>query len=227
MAKEKLFEPDVMPVDRAAWRERLNLSNFINSYYQYRDLSALIDSGSVLLIGPGQGLDVVVLQWRGYSVTTFDIDETFDPDVIGSVHDLSMFSCQQFDVVIASHVLEHLPARFLDASLAEISRVSRYAIIYLPVNGRHLQLRISPGFKGFRWDFGVDVINFFRRTSGQSPEFMSGQHYWEVGLRGFTKRAIKKRMSKHFIVKEIYRNHDWLPSMNFILGSRRSVVQEL
>jgi len=227
MTKTKSFNPDVMPVDRVAWRARLNLSNFINSYYQYRDLSALIDGGNVLLIGPGQGLDLVVLQWRGYSVTTFDIDETFDPDVIGSIHDLSMFGSQQFDVVIASHVLEHLPVRFLDAALAEIARVSKYAIIYLPVNGRHLQLRVRPGFKGFHWSFGMDVINFFRRPSGEYPEFMSGQHYWEIGLRGFTKRAIKKRMSKHFIVREVYRNQDWLPSINFILGSRQSMAQKL
>ena len=222
MITNEPFEPDVMPVDRTEWRKHLNLSNFINAYYQYRDLTSLTDSGNVLLIGPGQGLDVAVLQWRGYNVTTFDIDETFEPDVIGSVHDLSMFDDQQYDVVIASHVLEHLPVRFLDASLAEIARVSRHAIIYLPVNGRHMQIRVRPGFMGFHWTFGLDIINFFRRPSGESPEFMSGQHFWEVGLAGFKKREIKKRMSKQFIVKNIYRNQDWLPSMNFILNSKYS-----
>ncbi|MFK5854546.1 MAG: class I SAM-dependent methyltransferase [Bacteroidota bacterium] len=226
MVENKSFEPDVMPVDRKEWRKHLNLSNFINAYYQYRDLSSLVESGSILLVGPGQGLDVAVLEWRDYNVTTFDIDETFEPDVIGSVHDLSMFADQQFDVVIASHVLEHLPARYLDASLSEIARVSKHAIIYLPVNGRHLQVRVRPGLLGFYWTLGIDIINFFRRPSGEKPEFMSGQHFWEVGLYGFKKRDIKKRMSKHFIVKNIYRNQDWLPSMNFILSSKQSVTKK-
>ncbi|NOY72256.1 MAG: class I SAM-dependent methyltransferase [Gammaproteobacteria bacterium] len=225
MMSREPFKPDVMPVDRAEWRKQLNLSNFINAYYQYRDLTSLTGSGNVLLIGPGQGLDVAVLQWQGYNVTTFDIDETFEPDIIGSVHDLSIFDDQQFDVVIASHVLEHLPVRFLDESLAEISRVSRYAIIYLPVNGRHLQIRLRPGIMGFYWTFGLDIINFFRRPSGEVPEFMSGQHFWEVGLPGFKKCDIKKRMSKQFIVKNIYRNQDWLPSLNFILCSKQAMTK--
>ena len=57
--------PEVMPLDREAWFRELHLSNFVNSYYQFRDLQSLREVRSVLVIGPGQGLDTAVLRWRG------------------------------------------------------------------------------------------------------------------------------------------------------------------
>ena len=93
--------PAPMPVDRDHWAQELHLSNFVNSYYQYRDLQRLKDCRSLLIIGPGQGLDTCILKWRGYEVQTFDIDGTFKPDHLGSVHDLSRFENGTFDAVIA------------------------------------------------------------------------------------------------------------------------------
>jgi hypothetical protein len=52
---------------------------------------------------------------------------------------------------------------------------------------------------------------------------MSGQHYWEVGLTGFSKQRILQRMEKHFSVVDVYRNTDWTPSMNFVLKSKFAV----
>ena len=69
-----------MPVDREVWGQELHLCNFINSYYQYRDIQSCGKVEKILIIGPGQGLDTHILKWRGYDVTTFDIDETFNPD---------------------------------------------------------------------------------------------------------------------------------------------------
>src|SRR5437773_2896392 len=88
--------PAPMPVDRERWFGELDLSNFINSYYEFRDLQSCGNCKTLLIVGPGQGLGTLVLKWRGYQVTTLDIDETFKPDFIGSVHDLSMFVDGQF-----------------------------------------------------------------------------------------------------------------------------------
>ncbi len=213
-------KPTVMPVDRRAWASQLNLCNFVNAFYQYRDLTSLESVRRVLLVGPGQGLDPVVLRWRGFEVTTFDIDETFSPDQVGSVHDLSRFATRSFDVVLASHVLEHMAVTFLDAALAEIARVARFAVLYLPVAGRHTQVRLIPGFRGFDWNWIVDFFNAFHRPDGVTPRYCQGQHFWEVGYSGFRKRDFFRRFSTHFVVLTCYRNRDWLPSLNFILKSR-------
>ena len=82
---KKIQYPSVMPIDREKWANELHLSNFINTYYQYRDLQKCGDAKNILIIGPGQGLDTQLLKWRKYNVTTFDIDETFNPE-IGRAH---------------------------------------------------------------------------------------------------------------------------------------------
>lgn len=225
MNQQVVPSPSVMPVDRKQWAQELHLSNFVNTYYQYRDLQRLKDCRKLLLVGPGQGLGTCVLKWRGYEVQTFDIDETFKPDHIGSVHDLSRFPNRKFDAVIASHVLEHLALPYLDRSLAEVARVARFALIYLPVHGRHMQLQFIPGFHDLDLSFVTDVFNWLEKPDGLNPRYMSGQHYWEVGMRGFRIRDLKRRFSSFFEVLDAYRNHDWLPSQNFVLKSRQPGVE--
>jgi hypothetical protein len=212
--------PAVMPVDRQQWRRELHLSNFINTHAQYRDLQSLPEIRSVLIVGPGQGLEAAVLRWKSYDVTTLDIDADFDPDVLGSVHDMSTFTTSQFDVVIASHILEHLAVDYLRLALSEIARVGRYALIYLPVSGRHVQFRLRPGIRD--WDFSLvlDLFNYWDRPSGRVPQYMAGQHFWEIGRRGFRLRDVRRHMEPYFEVLQDYRNRDWLPSHNFVLRSR-------
>jgi len=212
--------PSVMPVDREAWARELHLSNFLNTYSQYRDLQLCGDVKKILIIGPGQGLDTQVLKWRKYEVTTFDIDKTFNPDVIGSVHDLSMFDDGSFDVVIASHVLEHLAVPYLDRCLSELARVGRYSLIYLPVAGRHFQLRLKMDLKGIDLSFILDLFNYFHRPDGITPRYCSGQHYWEIGMRGFRVGDMTRRFSKYFKVLSAKRNIDWNSSFNFVLKSK-------
>jgi SAM-dependent methyltransferase len=211
--------PTVMPVDREAWFGELHLSNFVNSYYQFRDVQSLPNCRRVLIVGPGQGLVPEVLKWRGYQVTTFDIDETFNPDVVGSVHDLSAFRAGQFDAVIASHVLEHLAVSYLDSALSEVARVAHYAILYLPVRGRHIHLRFI-GIKNIDLSLIFDLFNPFEKPDGITPRYMEKQHFWEIGMPGFRTREMVQRFSNKFHVRSVYRNRDWLPSMNFILQSK-------
>jgi SAM-dependent methyltransferase len=215
-----LPDPAVMPVDRDTWMRQLHLSNFVNAYYQFRDLQRFDACRRVLIVGPGQGLQTAVLQWRGYTVVTLDIDETFKPDVLGSVHDMHMFTDREFDVVIASHVLEHLPPRYLDTALAELARVASGALVYLPVAGRHVQTRVQPGFRDVDLCVILDIFNYFHRPDGETPRYCQRQHYWEVGMRGFRVRDLKARMGTHFELLEVYRNRDWNPSMNFVLRRR-------
>jgi len=213
--------PAVMPVDRAAWKRELHLSNFTNAYFQYRDVQRCGAARTLLVIGPGQGLDTAVFRWRGYDVTTFDIDDTFAPDVLGSVHDMSMFEDGRFDVVIASHVLEHLAVAYLDRALDEIARVGRHALIYLPVAGRHAQLRLVPGFRNLDLSVVLDLFNYFNRPDGVTGAYCQGQHFWEIGRRGFSVRQVRRRLERRFEVLDAYRNRDWTPSYNFVLRTRR------
>ncbi|UCF82794.1 MAG: class I SAM-dependent methyltransferase [Desulfobacteraceae bacterium] len=220
MSRNKVPEPTVMPLNRQEWAKQIGLSNFINVYYIYKDIQSIGACSKILIVGPGLGLDKIVLAWRGYEVTTLDIDGTFTPDYIGSVHDLNIFGSEQFDIVIASHVLEHLAEPYLNSAVKEIARVGKYALIYLPVHGKHLQWRFMTGSRKIDLSFILDLYNYFRKPDGTSPCYMAGQHFWEVGMRGFKVRELKKRFSEFFHVFDVYRNKDWLPSINFVLKSR-------
>jgi hypothetical protein len=219
MSKGNVPAPTVMPLNREEWVKQIGLSNFINTYYQYKDVQTFNGCSKILIVGSGQGLDKVVFEWRGYDVTTIDIDSTFDPDYTGSVHDLNMFDTGQFDVVIASHVLEHLAEPYLDSALQEIARVGHNALIYLPVYGKHLQWRFMTGARKFDLSMIMDLGNIFHRPDGISLRYSQGQHFWEVGMRGFKVKDLKKRFTTYFKIIRLYRNRDWLPSINFVLSS--------
>lgn len=213
--------PTVMPINREEWRRRFHLSNFVNAYYQYRDIQSLQIGKKILIIGPGQGFDTQVFRWTGHEVVTFDIDETFEPDVVGSVHDMPMFRDDQFDVAIASHVLEHFAVAYLDRALAEIARVAGHALIYLPVAGRHLQLRFVPEVTRLDVSVVIDLFNYFDRPDGRTAKYGGGQHFWELGRPGYRLGEVRERLQKSFRIIHDYRNRDWLSSHNFVLNSRR------
>src|ERR1700741_3061814 len=221
MSSQNVPTPTVMPVDRAKWRAELHRSNFVNMSAQFEDVQSLGNVRTILIVGPGQGLDTAMFRWRGYAVTTFDIDDTMEPDVIGSVHDLSMFSDAQFDVVIASHVIEHMAVPYLDRALGELARVARHALIYLPVYGRQMQLRFIPGVRNLDLSFVFDVFNFMDKPDGLTPRYSAGQHFWGLGMPVFRRRDVLRRLAQSFEVIRHYRNADWTVSHNFVLRSRR------
>jgi hypothetical protein len=217
--------PHVMPIDREAWRKELHLCNFVNTAYQYRDVQSLNTGNRVLIIGPGQGLEAAVFRWRKYEVTTLDIDTVFEPDVVSSCHDMKMFDDGQFDVAIVSHVLEHLPIALLKPAMAEIARVARHALVYLPIAGRHCSVRAMPGIRNIDVSLTLDLAPFWQTPDPRTPRYCGGQHYWEIGLRGFRWRDVRRMLNEEFIVLKHYRNADWVVSGNFILRSRRGATE--
>jgi hypothetical protein len=223
MKKDELILPNVMMLDRHDWARQLHLSNFINTYYQYRDLSLCKEVKKVLIIGPGQGLSTVVLKWRDYEVKTLDIDETFKPDFLGSVHDMQMFPDGRFDAIICSHVLEHLAEPYLNKSLEEIARIGRYALIYLPIAGRHFQARFKGDVKEIDLSLIVDIFNYFHKPDGRVPRYCQREHFWEVGMGGFRVCDLIDRFSQWFEVIHNYRNRDWYYSYNFIVKSKGAI----
>jgi len=211
--------PGRMPVDADKYRRSMSLTNFVNAYYQIRD-AMKYEPQRVLVVGVGTGIEPLLLKHKcNVQVTTYDIDERFAPDHVGSVHAMSIFDSGAFDVAIVSHVLEHLPFSYLDTVLRELARVAKHVVLYLPYGGRHLRLKFIYAQRVREYVIGVDVPPL-NKIDGERPELQAGHHYWEVGYRGFSLRAISGRIAKHFVIDERYHNADWMYSINFLLTSR-------
>jgi hypothetical protein len=211
--------PHPMPVDAAEYARALSPSGFLNAYYQLRDVLSYRPR-RVLVVGVGVGLEPLVLREKfGVEVTTLDVDARFGPDVVGSVHDMAAFADRQFDVVVASHVLEHLPFAYFDQSVDELARVARHAVVYLPFAGRHLELKLTYAQRVREWAARLRLPPLARIT-GNEPCLQEGHHYWEVGYRGFSPGALARRFERRFTIDRRYHNRDWAYSINFLMTAK-------
>jgi hypothetical protein len=212
--------PQPMPVRATEYANAFSLTTFINAYYQIRDCLAYRPK-SVLIVGVGVGLEAIILREKfSVGVVTIDIDPNFGSDYSGSVHDMRQFGDGQFDVCIASHVLEHLAFAYFEASLAEIARVARHALIYLPYGLRHMELKLIRAQREKEYALRFSLPSF-RSIDGNTPLLCDNQHYWECGYRNFEPWRIRSIIEKFFTLDRMYHNHDWKFSLNFCVTSRR------
>ena len=71
----------------------------------------------------------------GWREVRLDIDQRVQPDIVGSITDLSMIEDARVDAIWSSHNLEHLHSFEVPSALAEFRRVLRpdgFALITLP-----------------------------------------------------------------------------------------------
>ena len=212
MSRElEMFSPEVQ-VMADSYQRRLGQISFVNAAYQIRDCLGFSPK-SVLVIGVGAGLEPPILRSMGVDVTVFDIDPALNPDVLGSAHDLSCFATQQFDVIIVSHVLEHLPFGLFDQCLAEIARVGKAAVLYLPFACLvpELTLSVRPIF--------TQTVRLRLPLFWKTHKF-DGEHYWEIGVKGYSLAKIRKHIMEPFDINREYHNWDWRYSYNFVLTSK-------
>ncbi|MBI2097078.1 MAG: class I SAM-dependent methyltransferase [Candidatus Sungbacteria bacterium] len=143
----------------------------------------------VLEIGVGNGIVRDALKNLGYQVTALDIDAELRPDIAASVVRMPI-SENAFDVVLAAEVLEHLPFTELDEALGEIWRVTkRHVYITLPHAGAVIDVSIKlPLLPRFRLFFKVPF--FWKR------HIFNGEHYWELGKKGFPVSRVKTAIKR-------------------------------
>lgn len=163
-------------------------------YYQLREVIAQNPS-SLLEVGGGDGV------FREYIKTNtdiayqnLDIAEDLNPDVVGSVEQIPLPD-RSVDMVVAFQVLEHLPFEKFEQTLSELGRVSRGAVIIsLPHFGPPITCSFKvPFLPEFRFAF---KIPFPRKHT------FNGQHYWEIGKRGYSAGRIRGIIRKHFSIKK-------------------------
>jgi len=164
-------------VDKAHYTFKAYMTPFRwASVWHQIDLSLEYEPQNVLEVGSGPGFYKFALGGNHVPVTTLDIAEDLNPDVVGSVLDLP-FEENDFDLACAFQVLEHLPYENFISALKELSRVARKAVILsLPDVAAGYPFRISIPGRGVR-DFVIPRPYFKKEHA------FDGEHYWEINKK--------------------------------------------
>ncbi len=199
---------------------QLKQGSFNNLYNQIHDVEYIINmynlvKPSVLIIGVGDSMLGILLNKKfNCIVKTMDIDPKLKPDYVGSVDNVSDIVEENFDIIVCTHVLEHLPFKYFHKILAQIKVKADYALIYLPI-------------ARFGIVFGIGVYPlFFKKIYFISTWFFKkhrfdGQHYWEIGVLGYSKKKIRRGIGKYFEIKKEYNPENRLYSYSFVLKSKK------
>lgn len=165
---------------------RDSVGDFISFYNQY-DLIDKCQPCSILDVGSGSGKLARFLRDQGYKVTTVDFDERTHPDKIGDIKDLP-FSDGSFDLVSAFEILEHIPFEFFLTCLSELWRVtSDKVVISIPYQTYNIGGLLW--LYKFSHPFFLRVCEYWWR---EYPVLEYGIHYWEMGYKGYSRKAIEK-----------------------------------
>lgn len=161
----------------------MSIARWGSLWHQMRVVASL-DVQKILEIGPGPGLFKLLVGNIGYHVETVDLDPDLKPDHVASATELPVDS-GSFDLACAFQVLEHMPFEIALSALDEMARVSsKYVVISLPDSRRTWRYLAHLPRLGER-----NILVPRPQVSVPSHQF-DGEHYWEIGKRGFDLGAV-------------------------------------
>lgn len=174
-----------------------NLARFI-SYFNQKEavLTAVkkLTKPQVLEIGVGNGFIADYLKKNDILLETFDFSPELNPDIVGDVTKISSLVHKKYNIVCAFEILEHIKYEDQEATLKQLSEISTdYVLISLP----QAELYFSAWFK-------INILKPFSLYLSfpfPTKHVFNGEHYWELGKKGYSIKKYRNLLSKYFIIE--------------------------
>lgn len=147
-------------------------------WHQVNELSKF-GAVSILEIGPGKGLLKAIADCFGMVVTTADIDDSLEPDIVCDARSLA-FDDQHFEVACAFQMLEHVPYADSLIMLRELLRVSSKGVVISLPDAKTLWT-----FRIHLPKIGGKYFHIQRPWFGPKELTFNGEHYWEVNTKNY------------------------------------------
>jgi len=171
---------------------------FLSYFYQIKEVLKL-NQKKVLEIGIGNKTVTNYLKDQRLKVTTCDFDKDLKPDYVADVRNLP-FKENSFDIILICEVLEHIPYKDFTKALKNIHKTTKkYVVMSIPYSLIYFEIAIK--FPFIRRIFNKSLLNFIIRIPSFTKIKFEGQHYWEIGRRGYPIKRIRKDISKFFKIK--------------------------
>lgn len=164
------------------------------SYWHQIDEVLKLKPKNVLEIGIGNKTVYNCLKKEGIKIKTLDIDKKLKPDFVADVLKMPLKN-NSFDLILCAEILEHLPFEDFEKALSELKRVSKkHIILSLPHFGPPIKF-------SFKIPFLKEIKIALKIPFPKKHQF-HGEHYWEIGKRGYSSKRIRKIIKKYFKVKK-------------------------
>ena len=173
----------------------LNKERWFSYVYQIDLLSKIAPESALEIgVGPGAVRSMLEASYPDCNYFSVDFDADLLPTVCADVTRLPLAN-NAVDVAFCCQVLEHLPFDQFTPSLMELKRVSRRSVIIsLPDVSPNFFLRFTHSRRvlPFLWN-GISMPSFFPKAHSFEEH---GQHFWEIGKRGYSIRSILSEIQK-------------------------------
>lgn len=188
-------------IDHYDFEKYVDIARWNSYYYQIAEILQN-HCKNVLIIGKGDGIvpNLLSNMGNGIHITTFDFEQNLKPDIVGDIRNIdTLVTPHVYDCIMCCQVLEHLEYKWFRCILEKFQKIltpQGIIIISLPQHMLRLKLELRFGRMKLR------KLWLFQRFWEGEYKF-NGEHYWEVGAKGYSKKNILALYKQYFdIVRE-------------------------